>query len=305
MSRSSRSVKDVDMAGLLDQVLQRWTNEKGFSPATLEKCGDLIQRFARRLEAQGVTDPELITAEHCRGFIAARTKGGQPPEITTQHARRSSLRMLFKTLRDLGVEVADPTLDIVLTPRSGTQARPLSDVEVSLCRTTARLGEAGGRSLHRAVCWALGETTAVSSEISAVRVGDVDDTTTPRWIRLPGTRRHDPRMGELTGWGTLIIARQLDLLHQRRCTPATPLAYKGQGIPGEPAAQSAVCNAIGAILNLAGLATEPDVRPASLRNWAGRQLYDAGLPIERVARRMGARTLDATATDIALEWRTP
>jgi integrase/recombinase XerC len=81
------------------------------------------------------------------------------------------------------------------------------------------------------------------------------------------------------------------------------LTYRGQGVPGQAPAQSAVCNAIGGVLGLAGLNEEPDVRPASLRNWAGRRLYDAGMPIERVAGRMGARTLDSAATDIALDWR--
>jgi integrase/recombinase XerC len=64
-----------------------------------------------------------------------------------------------------------------------------------------------------------------------------------------------------------------------------------------------VCNAIAGVLGLAGFTEEPDVRPASLRNWAGRRLYDAGMPIDQVARRMGARTLDSAAADVALEWR--
>ena len=106
-------------------------------------------------------------------------------------------------------------------------------------------------------------------------------------MRLPGTRRHDPRLGELSDWGSVIVARQLELLAERRATPATLLTYRGQGVPGEHGAQSAVCNAVGGVLTLAGLADEPDVRPASLRNWAGRRLYDAGMPIEQVARRMG------------------
>ena len=54
---------------------------------------------------------------------------------------------------------------------------------------------------------------------------------------------------------------------------------------------------------LAALTEEPDVRPASLRNWAGRRLYEAGMPIEHVARRMGSRSLDSVASDIALDWR--
>ena len=67
--------------------------------------------------------------------------------------------------------------------------------------------------------------------------------------------------------------------------------------------QASVCNALGAVLDLAGLAVEPDVRPASLRHWAGRELFDAGASIQEVARRLGARSLDTAAEDIALDWR--
>ncbi len=288
---------------LFDQVRARWASEDEFTPATLEKCGELVSRFARRLAAQGITDPAGITAGHCQGFVDAATVKGGMPELTTRHARRSALRMLFRSLRELGYDVGDPTLDLQLPARADTSARPLTDLEVTLCRASSRMGEAGGGSLHRAACWALGETTAVSSEISTVRIGDLDDKRAPRWVQLPGTRRHDPRLGELSDWGSRIVARQIELLTQRHATPATLLTYRGQGVPGLPSAQSAVCNALSGVLSLAGLADEPDVRPASLRNWAGRRLYEAGMPIEQVARRMGARSLDSTAADIAVVWR--
>lgn len=304
-SRPPRPVDPTtwDLDTVTEQVLHAWREDHGFSPATMDKCGEMLIRFCRRLAAQGVSHPSKITPEHCTGFVHARTSQGQPPEVTTLHARRSTLRMYFRTLRLLGVEVTDPTIDIDLPPRTGTAARPLTDVEVALCRAASRMGDAGGGSLHRAVCWALGETTAVSSEISAIRVGDVDDSRAPRWVHLPGTRRHDPRLGELSDWGSLIVARQMELLSSRHLSPSTPLVYKGQGVPGEPTAQSAVCNALAGVLRLAGLAAEPDVRPASLRNWAGRRLFTEGMPIELVARRMGARSLDTVAVDIDLNWR--
>ena len=99
------------------------------------------------------------------------------------------------------------------------------------------------------------------------------------------------------------MARQAALLRERRATPATLLTYRGAGTPGEAVAQAAACNAIGAVLALSGLAQEQDVRPASVRNWAGRHLYEAGMPIEHVARRLGARALDSAAADIGLTWR--
>jgi integrase/recombinase XerC len=294
----------LPISALVCRLQDRWSASGDFTEQTLARCGETISRFARRLAAQGVRDVGEITAEHCRGFVLAATTEGRPPELTTQHARRTALRMMFRTLRELGTEVGDPTLDLQLPARTGTAARPLTDAEVTLCRASARLGEAGATSLQRAVAWALGEATAVSSEISTIRVGDVDDPQAPRWVHLPGTRRHDPRLGELTDWGSRILGRQLRVLHDRRCTAATLLTYRGAGTPGQAGAQAAVCNAVGAVLTLAGLAQEPDVRPGSLRNWAGRRLYDGGMPIEQVARRMGARSLDTVATDLAISWRT-
>jgi len=298
------SIAALPLADVMASVEARWSASGDFTEQTLTRCGETISRFARRLAAQGVTEVANVTAEHCRGFVIAPTLDGRPPELTTQHARRTALRMMFRTLREMGVDVGDPTLDLQLPARTATAARPLTDAEVTLCRASTRLGEAGAASLQRAVAWALGEATAVTSEISAVRVGDVDDPDAPRWVRLPGTRRHDPRLGELTGWGAAILSRQLRVLHDRRGTPATLLTYRGAGTPGQATAQAAACNAVGAVLALAGLAQEADVRPASLRNWAGRRLYDAGMPIEQVARRMGARSLDTVATDLALDWRT-
>jgi integrase/recombinase XerC len=291
------------MPAIIEVVVGHWAASGEFTEQTLARCGETVNRFARRLDAQGVVRPDAITVEHCRGFIDATTLKGQAPELTTRHTRRTALRMLFRTLRELGHPVGDPTLDLHLPARSATTARPLTDPEITLCRASTRLGEAGSVSLQRAVCWALAEATAVTSEITAVRVGDLDDPDKPRWVRLAGTRRHDPRLGELTDWGSTIVARQTARLRERRSTPATLLSYRGTGAPGEAVAQASACNAVGAVLAMAGLTEEPDVRPASVRNWAGRSLYEAGMPIEHVARRLGARSLDSAAADIALTWR--
>lgn len=299
----SAVVSAADWTATHEQVTGVWAASGDFTEQTLQRCGETLARFLRRQQALGVTDPAAFTTEHCRDFVLAHAVTGRPPEISTMHARRTTLRMTFRALRELGYELGDPTIDLPLPPRSGTAARPLTDVEVALCRTSARLGEAGGASLQRAVVWALGEATAVSSEISALRVGDVDDPATPRWVRLPGTRRHDPRLGELTEWGATIVARQLQLLREHHAGAATLLTYKGAAVPGQAGAQAAVCNALGAVLKFAGLAAEPDVRPASLRNWAGRRLFDAGMPIDQVARRLGCRSLDAAAEDIGHQWR--
>ena len=282
-----------------------WRAKGEFSEQTLLRNEELVNRFARRLIAQGVGDVTQITPGHCRGFIDAMTRDGKVPELATRHARRVALRMLFRTLRELGAAVHDPTLDLALPPRTARAARPLTDDEVTLGRTAARLGNAGSSSLQRAVAWALAEATAVTSEISAIRVCDLDDPQQPRYVDLPGTRRVDARLGELTDWGATVVSRQVALLRDRGLPSSALLTYRGAGSPGQHVAQAAVCNAIAAVLETAGLSAEPDVRPGSVRNWAARRCYDAGMPLERVARRLGARSLDAVAEDIALDWRTP
>ncbi len=127
----------------------------------------------------------------------------------------------------------------------------------------------------RVTAWALGEATAVSSEITRLRICDLDDREAPTTIRLPGTRRHDPRVATLTDWGRLVLARRVQELTASGAPPTTLLAYGGHAPPGGAKAQASVCNALRDVLDAAGLATEADVRPSSLRHWAGRAAYDA------------------------------
>ncbi len=294
----------LDVATAVDMAVAEWHTAGAFTQQTLDRCSETLGRFRTRLAAQGVTTVAAISPPHCSGFVDAVTRAGDPPELTTRHARRTSLRMFFRTLRELGFDVGDPTIDLRLPARTSTAARPLTELEITLGRAASRLGAAGGSSLQRAVCWALAEATAVTSEISHIRLGDLDDLDEPRWVRLPGTTRHDPRMGELSDWGSAVISRHVATLQTApNWSTATLLAYRGRGTAGQAAAQAAVCNAVGAVLASVSLSDEADVRPGSVRNWAGRNLFDGGLPLEKVAVRMGARSLDTVAEDIALKWR--
>jgi integrase/recombinase XerC len=213
------------------------------------------------------------------------------------------LRALYRALRGLELASGDPTLDLELPPRGELAARPLTDDEVTLARISAQVLPRSATAAVRATAWALGEATAVSSEITAVRIADLDSATHRRRVRLPGTRRHDPRTGLLTEWGQQIVARRVEQLVTAGVGPETLLAYGGAAPAGTAKAQASVCNALRDTMHAAGLAAEPDVRPASLRHWAGRRAYDAGAPIHEVALLLGHRSLDEAATDIALDWR--
>lgn len=62
------------------------------------------------------------------------------------------------------------------------------------------------------------------------------------------------------------------------------------------------CVAIVDVLRRAGLAVEPDVRPASIVAWAGQRILADTGRIDEVARCLGMASLDRTARFIAFDW---
>ena len=283
----------------LRQVFSAWEVSRAHSSQTDARMSESLHRFAARLQAQGVRTFIAVTAEQAASFVHAPLPDGRYPEVNTQHARRTAVRALYRTLRQLGYPVGDPTLDLVLVPREARVARPLTSAEVLLCRATAQA--TSGRAWIRAAAWALGESGAVSSEITRVRVCDLIDPANPEQVRLPGTRRARPRVVELTPWARQVLGRRLMSLRlSGRLRPGALLAYEGAAPPGGAKAQAAACNALRNVMEAAGLANDPDVRPASLRHWVGRSAYDAGASLDEVAALLGHRSLDATAADIAL-----
>jgi integrase/recombinase XerC len=295
-----------DPAGTLDDELARavahWRTAGTHTDGSLARLLETTAAFTRRLHAQSVATYSEVSPAHAAAFVSARTRHGAAPELATRHARRTALRTLFRTLRALGLHDSDPTLDLVLPPRGQLIARPLTDDEVGLCRASAQMG-AGARSQMRAVAWALGEATALSSEVTTVRIRDLDDPGQPTIVLLPGTRDLDGRRGELSAWGRRVLRRRVATLLENGATTDTLLCYSGSAPPGGSKAQAAACNALRNVLAAAGFDVEPDVRPASLRYWAGRSLYDRGARIEQVARVLGHRSLDITAAHIGVDWR--
>ena len=258
---------------------------------------ELMLRFLGYAERGcGVSSLRDVTAEHARGFILAPSGGGWPvaPSISTSHLRRSAVRLLFRALRQASVVEHDPTLDLVLPARSSLSARPLTDDEVALGRsfTSKALGET-----RQPAAWALAEATARTSELSAIRIRDVDIDGRRVWIA--GSTKTDPRWGQLTDWGVETLARRLAILEG---PPDAPLVYDGDGT-GE-SRQASACTAISETLRRAGLAGEPDVRPVSVAAWAGALVLKQTGQIEAVARALGMRSLDRAARLIGWDWTT-
>jgi integrase/recombinase XerC len=254
----------------------------------------LMTRFGDFLE-RGFTLRSLAEASpsHVHAFIRARSASGVAPSVATMRLRRSTLRLLFRSARELGIVDGDPTIDLKLPPRTNEAARPLTDDEVELCR---RASLEDLTSTRLAVPWALGEATARTAEIPHLRRSDFDDVAGRVWIH--GSSNTDARWGELSEWGAGQLARHMDRYARR--DEDWLLASPGKGNPESRRSHSA--QAIRETLQRAGLFGDLQVRPASLAAWAGVRVLEKTGRIDAVARALGMRSLDGASRAIHWDW---
>lgn len=251
-------------------------------------------RFAFHLRHQAITVVGDIQRHHCEAWCLSATNrngGWQDPSVSTRRARHSSAKALFQCLWALHITQIDPTRGIALPPRSSQSTRPLTDDEELLCRLASAhtLTE-----VRRPAAWALGQATATTTEQSAIRQRDIRLDEERVWIH--GSKR-TPRWGQLTPWGVEAIGRALANLPD---DPDTGVVYYAQNDRGSGAAS--VCQAVSNTLDAAHLKSDPDIRPGSLPNWAGRQIFEATGRIDLVAKQMGLVSLDTAARSIRWDW---
>jgi integrase len=265
------------------------------SPNQAGRLVKVLERFAGFAKlGWGVTGWTDVSAAVVSEFLLAPTSDGGGASVSLMHFRRSALRFLFRSLRHAGFAVGDPTLDLVLPPRSQVGVRGLADDEVLLCRSHSLWSL---RDLRRAAAWALAEATCRSVEIAQIRVADVELAGERVWIH--GGRTTAPRWGQLSSWGATQLERRIVTLGSDL---ETLVVYGGNGDAGT--GQVSACVAIVDVLRRAGLAAEPDVRPSSVAAWAGRRILAESGRIDEVARRLGMSSLDRTARFISFEWQT-
>lgn len=273
--------------------------ERHCSPASIglehhRSTWRILRRFVTFAEVgYGIRHVTAVTPALAEAFVLAPTASGERPTVSTMHARRGALRLLFRLARTEGLDAGDATLDLRLPPRSVSfPARPLADDEVVLCRSVAQWDLTGTR---RAAAWALAEATCRSSELPFITADDLD--LTGGRVRIYGGKATAPRIGQLSEWGVDRIRARIDELDDQ----ATSLVYSGRS--RARAGQVAACTAITEILQRAGLHAEPDVRAGSVAAWAGRQVLDKTGRIDLAARALGVRSLDRAASIIAWDWQ--
>jgi hypothetical protein len=101
-------------------------------------------------------------------------------------------------------------------------------------------------------------------------------------------------------WGIEQVARRIEAVGS---DPSRPLVYVGDDarLGGLVSANSTITQ----VLQRAGLADEPDVRPSSVVAWAGVQVLEATGRIEDVAKALGLKSLDRGAAFIGWDWQEP
>jgi integrase len=281
----------------LEPLVTTLERRQDLTPQSRDKFAALIIRFAGYLDGgHGLDSLEDVLPDHVRGFLEAPSSStGALPSTSTMRLRRSAVRLLFQLARQSGMRLGDPTLDLSLPSRIAASHRPLADAEVEACEhASMHVMEA----TRLPAAWALAESTARTSELPNVRASDLDLPNARVWLH--GGSKTEARWGHLNEWGTVQLQRRLRAL--ARIADRDPsLIYQGHG--NAAAAQSAGCVAVTTTMRRAGIPNEPSVRPASVAAWAGRQLLDAGAPVEEVALRLGIRSLDRTSAFIGLRWR--
>jgi integrase len=284
---------EASIDDVLAAVVACWRESSELSEQSTGRMQELADRFvgfARR--GHGCETLADVDTGVVAGFVSAVGTTG-PPAAATQHLRRSAVRLLFRTARQLGLVDGDPTLDLVLAPRSNLRARPLDDIEIEVCRSYA---QSTLTETRLPAAWALAEATARTSELPHLRICDIDLDAGRVWIW--GSPRCEPRWGALSNWGVLQLERRINSFGTG--DPHRRLIYSGRGDP--VSAQASSCTAIAKVLTLAGLGTEPDIRPMSVIGWAGNKVLETTDRIEAVAIALGVRSLDRAAGLIAWNW---
>jgi integrase len=303
--RHRRAVDSCALDEAIRDVVAEWAHaaDRGLmSPQTLDKFALLAERFGRYARAHAVTDLRSIDARMAGDFIASpgRSRHGAIADsaVATQHLRRSVLRLLFRTARGLDLADTDPTLDLMLPARTPATTRPLTADEAVLVR---RFAESRLQRTRHAATTALADAGAHSGEIGHLTVADLDLAHARVWV--PGSGKTDQRWCPLDGWQLSVLtarARRLREAHPHGADSDLPLATSGRGSDAQ--LQARVCVALGDMLAWAGLAEEPDIRPASITAHAALRVFQDTGRIEAAARLVGLRSLDRAATLLGYNW---
>lgn len=295
----------------------RQLNEDKVAPLTYEKSERGVRRFAAYAKGQGVQQLADVTTEVAQAYCDARNAvaaggiaravAGQPAAGGTKNSRRTHLRAFFNTCIALGLIDRDPTAGVVVPYRQRQRfVRPLTDAELAVCKHRSRK-QVGETRLPAAV--ALASRGATTAELSAIRVRDVHLDAAKVWLHGGGTRTQ-ARWVDLDDWSLDALRRRVTDLTATVAPdaladhPVVYVAARGDAATKRPTSrQSSAAVTLGRVLELAGLAEVPGVRPSSFTEHAAGRIWKETGRLEAVAAQLGMRGLDLAADLLRHDWR--
>lgn len=297
------SVSTESLQTVVAMVLDRWTaavHAGALSAQTADKFGLLTARFARFAAAHSVVTARAIDADLVARFIAAqgRSRHGAVSNaaVATMHNRRSALRAFFRTARELGLIIEDPTTAIALPHRTDSVQRPITDEEASLVRLVS---EREHPSRHGSTA-ALLLAGAHTSEIGHITIDDLNCGA--KTIYIQGSTKYRSRTVPLNEWALRVLTtRSKYLSDPLPADEPTPVLCTGTN-GSDAHKQARVCVTVREILTRAGLSDDPTIKPSSLTAYAARREFDRTKQIEAAAALIGSRSLDGTAALIGYQW---
>ncbi len=255
-----------------------------------------IAEFCTYTELSGIELLRDVEPSHCVAYmdspVRKRPDGWGDPEVATRYLRRTALRLLFRTCRHLTLIDGDPTIDIILPPRSSRRTRPLDDDE----EATGRLwSQPTLEDTRHPLGWALARSTMTGSEMAVACVEDLDLSGQRIWVH-GNEKWREPRWAALGEWELRCVEARLSVIGTNESTPLLTEAKKRSG------RQASSCEVIRTVMRAAGLRVDPGVKPASLPAWAGAKVFERTGRIDEAAHAMGVRSLDRAAGIIRCDW---
>lgn len=261
-------------------------------PSVRRQSVSHIRHFVRWCKAHDIDDIRDIRREHVESFVKTATVSGgkpHPPGLSTQRNRVSGVRSAYRASRQVGYELPDPTIDVVILIDRSIEACICTDADIEKLRDGSP--EQLFDSAYAALL-ALAEAGASNGEIREIRVCDID--LDEGVVHLPGNARIDKRDNSLTEWGSVLLRARCE-----RLSPDDFVVWNSHGSQPSEATISQMFRQIASYGNVGRRGYSIN----SVRGWRAHAIYMETGRIEDAAIFLGSRSLDSTAAMIGLEWR--
>lgn len=288
----------------LNAAVAHWTTRRDhheLADQSLTRFTEICTRFTRFVAAHDIALLHDVTPELVSKFVTAkrptRTGGVASPAAATQYLRLITIRAFFRTVIRLSLAVYDPTINLATGGRGDRVYRPIDAIEAEAIRFFSEHGTPTRHAVTVALLLAGGRT----NEVGWITAADVDSEAAT--VTVDGREKFDSRVLPLDPWSVRVIRERIGYLTDLGSPTDSAAVVLCTGSTASDAhRQASVGMTVKDVLRRSGIDADPAVKPRSLTAFAAQQVFDGTGRIEDAARRIGSRSLDATATLIGFDW---